>query len=44
VSDILWCHYAKEAGLGLQNNFPDYAQLKAAKELSSFKANWRNYD
>jgi hypothetical protein len=31
VSDVLWRHYAKEAGLGLQNNFPDYAHLKAVR-------------
>jgi hypothetical protein len=30
LPDILWHRYAKEAGFGLQNNFPDYAQLKAA--------------
>jgi hypothetical protein len=27
----LWRRYAKEAGFGLQNNFPDHAQLKAAR-------------
>jgi hypothetical protein len=30
LPDILWRGYAKEAGFGLQNNFPDYAQLKVA--------------
>jgi hypothetical protein len=31
LPDILWRGYAKEAGFRLQNNFPDYVQLKAAR-------------
>jgi hypothetical protein len=31
LPDILWRRYAKEAGFGLQNIFPDYGQLKAAR-------------
>jgi len=37
LSDILWRGYAKEAGFGFQNNFPDYVQLKAARNYPHSK-------